>query len=653
MSQLLGSQDCIESLRKDLVDLQGAILDVFSRTGPLRFSSWKFPDKHSCNLDMVALLEQYDFVDGEDAFNQHSHIVLLELVVDRLLLLVQSSSAYIDRLRGSHRREQTPQKGCLSVGLIVTNYWSNLVQFANIKNLTSTSPTHSSPCSPVFSSQNKSCQTVESSLIPCDACHQVQTLLRKTGDALVDLLQSEGLPSSLQPLLAAVDDSLELGRMTAGDVSQWANEQRRDTRRLEKHLQDVRCTVQPLKDRLAAAEEEQKRFRSQLERAQKDFNQEKEKLQINSVQLEFSLQKAQRVIKETEKRLHEEQQQHKRDTMSLEEMNFKLKEEIALQQNTLKALEHEKKGLQESLNTLQIEEEACSKLQHRIQQLESQISDIQLLLDKEKAKYQSACRQQESMQAKQKSLLERVDALDEECEELQKQLGERDERQIGLQSQLQQMSEEKEELRAQLTQQQDLCSKLQNEKQTLQTHTDELNNCVDELKEYVQALRERERLLVAFPELSPLAQPQSTGNVLLDMQQQLQANSIRIKVLEQENSTLLRSLEKLGERAQHNASREASTQQTHTVSLPSTPTEKRPAQSSDAARLGYVNRGKEAGGGESGVESEDRVSTSPSSIQIHLQTLHLNTACTAAKSPAKVHSPSQLYHSRAWNQRKK
>lgn len=83
MSQLLGRQDCIDSLRKDLVDLQGAILDVFSRTGPVSFSSWKFPDKLSCNLDMVALLEQYDFVDGEDAFNQHSHIVLLELVIDR------------------------------------------------------------------------------------------------------------------------------------------------------------------------------------------------------------------------------------------------------------------------------------------------------------------------------------------------------------------------------------------------------------------------------------------------------------------------------------------------------------------------------------------------------------------------------------------
>ncbi|XP_073321549.1 coiled-coil domain-containing protein 157 [Pagrus major] len=83
MSQFLGRQDCIESLRKDLVDLQGATLDVFSRTGPVRFSSWKFPDKLSCHLDMVALLEQYDFVDGQDAFNQHSHIVLLELVIDR------------------------------------------------------------------------------------------------------------------------------------------------------------------------------------------------------------------------------------------------------------------------------------------------------------------------------------------------------------------------------------------------------------------------------------------------------------------------------------------------------------------------------------------------------------------------------------------
>uniref|UniRef100_A0A8P4G815 Coiled-coil domain-containing protein 157 n=1 Tax=Dicentrarchus labrax TaxID=13489 RepID=A0A8P4G815_DICLA len=157
----------------------------------------------------------------------------------------------------------------------------------------------------------------------------------------------------------------------------------------------------------------------------------------------------------------------------------------------------------------------------------------------------------QSMQAKQTSLLKRVDALDEECEELQRQLGEREERQIDLHNQLQQVSEEKEKVQARLAQQQ-----LQKEKQTLETHVGELKNSVAELKEYVQTLMERERVLVAFPELSPLqAQPQSTGNVLLDMERQLQANNIRMKVLEQENITLHTSLVKLRERTQNDAGR--------------------------------------------------------------------------------------------------
>lgn len=59
--------------------------------------------------------------------------------------------------------------------------------------------------------------------------------------------------------------------------------------------------------------------------------------------------------------------------------------------------------------------------------------------------------------------------------------------------------------------QQGLCSALQKEKQTLETNIGELQNSVAELKEYMHAFKERERLLVAFPELSPLAHghPQS------------------------------------------------------------------------------------------------------------------------------------------------
>ncbi|KAG8012205.1 hypothetical protein GBF38_004703 [Nibea albiflora] len=617
MSQFLGRQDCIESLRKDLVDLQGATLDVFSRTGPVRFSSWKFPDKLSCSLDMVALLEQYDFVHGEDAFNQHSHIVLLELVIDRASMLT------VEQISCSHGREQTRQKGCLSVGLVVRNYWSNLVQFASpkvinkdIKKQTkasdcddtesvssvsshqmssrsdfcrrclsaptssssfnkflgSSSPTNNSARHPEVDSRNVSCQTIQSSLLPCAACHQVQSTLRKTGDALVELFQSEGLPSSLQPLLVAVEDTLDLGHMTAGDVAQWANEQLRDMRRLAKHLEDVRGTVQPLRDRLAVAETERERFRSQLERAQKEFKQEREKHQANTVQLEFSLRKAQRSLKETEQRLQEEQQHFKRETLSLEESNSRLNEKVAQQEDTLQAAERENNVLQEKLASLHMEEEACCKLQQKIQQLEDKISETQLHLDKENAKYHSACRQQESMQAKQKSLLKRVDALDEECEELQRQLGEREEREMDLSKQLQQMSEEKERAQAQLAQQQNLCFELQNEKQTLEN----TRRRAEEQRGRAEGVR--------------------TGNVLLDMEQQLQANDIRIKVLEQENITLHASLVKLRERVRNNASREASPQQTWSLSAPSTPTEKQPdhLMHLQSSPLAAVHRGWDA-----------------------------------------------------------
>lgn len=174
------------------------------------------------------------------------------------------------------------------------------------------SPTLNTSCYSRDGSRSVSCQTVESSLTPCEACHQVQSILRKTGNALVDLFQGEGLPCSLQPLLAAMEDTLEVGDMTAGDVAQWANEQLRDMRRLAKHLQDVRGTVQPLRDRLATAETERGKFRSQLEQAQKEFKQQMEKHQANIVQLEFSLQKARRSMTVTEQRLQEEQQQLKR-----------------------------------------------------------------------------------------------------------------------------------------------------------------------------------------------------------------------------------------------------------------------------------------------------------------------------------------------------
>ncbi|XP_077378521.1 coiled-coil domain-containing protein 157 isoform X3 [Festucalex cinctus] len=714
MSQFLGRQDCIESLQKDLADLQCAIEDVFSTTGPVHVFSWKFPDKLSTKLDLD--LEQYSFMDGEDEFNQHVHVVLLELVIDRLLLLLQASNAYVEEMSSNNRNQQTDHKGCMSIGLVVKKYWHHLLQFANIKMLckennsqmdmfsydgavpslcahdispptssrvlpddnTPIRATHSPLCSPNLAIHNMSCQTEELPSAPCSVCHQAQSTIRKTGNVLAELLQGEGLPSSLHPLLHAVQDTV--GQMSAGDITQWASEQLRDMRRLAKHVQDVRSTVDHLKKKLAAAEADRDKLGSDMERAQKELKEEVETQKSIILQLDVASQKAETAMKETEQKLSDEYQQLKREYASLKKCYSDLTEAAAIQQHRLQDLECQRNMLQEKLKTLPIKEETCSKLKEMIQQFESELCEADLLLEKEKAKYQSACHHQESMEAKQKSLLQRVEALDEECEELQKQLEQGEETELHLRNQLQQMSEDNEQLQTQITSQQDHCAQLQNEKQTLQTQIDHFQSSVAELKENVESLQERERLLVAFPELSPLAyaQPKSTGNVRLDMEQQLQANYIRIGVLEKENATLYGSLVKMREAAQHSVVKQSTTNgqersplqkiRFYSASPPVqqmdflTQMQRSPfRQNCRAPWLGNSNRGNKGIGVQRvsvPTSAADHVPpscvTPSSSPNISLQTLHISIGSTAAKTQTlNTHKTSYLPQTRSLKPRKK
>lgn len=82
MAHLLGSQNCLESLAIDIGDVHNTITDIFARVGPVRFPSWKYPDKASCDLDMSKLLARYCFTKDED-HTKLSHIILFELLIDR------------------------------------------------------------------------------------------------------------------------------------------------------------------------------------------------------------------------------------------------------------------------------------------------------------------------------------------------------------------------------------------------------------------------------------------------------------------------------------------------------------------------------------------------------------------------------------------
>ncbi|XP_077165042.1 coiled-coil domain-containing protein 157 isoform X3 [Paroedura picta] len=333
MATLLGNQNCMESLRKDITDLQGTVINVFSRAGAVRYPSWKFPDKVSCDLDLVALLDHYDYVENDPVFTQHSHVVLLELVIDRLLLLLQSFAAYTEKVISEQPVPPSRVTGsCMSIGLAVRKYWNGMLKLGTLyqqlvaekkRNEEVSNLRPSRQMERAESERFKSCssalsdvtlpsfrssplpmsassrlqdsatrvssqaqisqgvrsihsQTIESSLVPCDACERAQVSLREVGNAIIHICSSQNLPSSLKRFLQMVEETIGQKPLTATDMSYWASEQSKDLSRINKHLQTLTELVDPLKQELEAAEKQKEELKKQLETFQSCLEKEKE-----------------------------------------------------------------------------------------------------------------------------------------------------------------------------------------------------------------------------------------------------------------------------------------------------------------------------------------------------------------------------------------
>uniref|UniRef100_A0A2K5HFT2 Coiled-coil domain containing 157 n=1 Tax=Colobus angolensis palliatus TaxID=336983 RepID=A0A2K5HFT2_COLAP len=540
MAHLLGSQACMDSLRTDLTDLQGAIVDVFSRAGPVHFPSWKFPDRMACDLDMVALLEHYDHVPGDPEFTQLSHAVLLELVIDRLLLLLQSCMSYLENLGSEQMMPPARATGpCMSVGLTVRRFWDSLLKLgmlhqqplpqkgANQRETPTSKPTKGEPARspeclpakfikpsspvpglpqtcqepesipvraslqfPATTSKNTRSvysQTIETALVPCDACASVQGSLQKVGKAVISLCQSQNLPSSLGQFQQLVQDSMGLRPLPAATVGRWAAEQRKDLKRFSKHVEALRA-------QLEEAEGQKDDLRKQAGKLEQALKQEQGARQRQAEEDEQCLSEWER-----------DKQQLLTETSDLKTKMATLERELQQQQEFTQAMEAKAQQLQE-------EGERRAAAERQVQQLEEQ---VQLLvgrlegagqqicwasteLDKEKARVDSMVRHQESLQAKQRALLKQLDSLDQEREELRGSLDEAEAQRVHVEEQLQ---SEREQGQCQLRAQQELLQSLQREKQGLEQATTDLRLTILELERELVELRERERLLVAFPDL--------------------------------------------------------------------------------------------------------------------------------------------------------
>ncbi|XP_064322072.1 coiled-coil domain-containing protein 157 isoform X2 [Phalacrocorax carbo] len=614
MAHLLGHPGCMESLRADLRDLQAAIADVSSRAGAVRFPSWKFPDKVSCDLDLSVLLERYGYAESDPEFSQHSHVVLLELLIDRLLLLLQSFMGYMENLLSERAIPPTQAVGpCMSAGLTVRRYWCSMLKLGacyqqlvaekaacrkEIPTRQSTSQAgkpedtclkHCSPnilelrtstkfaqstslcpslsvcapdsdssgsfltaaCSVAESSRSIPTQITRSSVGPCDACASAQAILREVGNAITSICQSQNIPSALSRFQEMVEESKGRRTLSAMDMSYWASEQTKDLSRISKHLQMLLQQVNPLKSKLEESEKQKDKLQKQVEDFSRLLQVEKETQAQQRKEAEQNLEVKNKDYLEAVARLEQDKDDLRRGAALLEEQFSTLKEELAAKQAAVQELEATKATLLEEMRTTMVARSWVLELEKKVQVLAGQreslgqeLSATTTQLEKEKAKVESMLRHQESLQAKQSTLLLQLDSLDQEREELQASLGEAEESTARLAEQLE---ESREQSRQQLRTQQELLDALQREKLSLEQSVLELQANISKLEEQTQELKERERLLVFFPELHIPAETQfeSTGSLTEDMEKQLQANSIRISVLEQENVRLRSALAKV------------------------------------------------------------------------------------------------------------
>ncbi|XP_078679817.1 coiled-coil domain-containing protein 157-like isoform X2 [Branchiostoma floridae x Branchiostoma belcheri] len=613
MAHLLGSQFCLDSLHNDVLDVQAAVMEVFSRVGPVRYPSWKFPDKISCDINIEELLERFQYSEDQEdqEDNQVAHIMLFELVIDRLMLLMQSCSRFADvMLNAGQSRPQTAAglSSSLSLGLVIKKYWNKMVQLCtmlqqlqsenktkdrkiakyeaalskqqrqnavkdlsastvfstselslsdlSLHNTTGTSKGGLSSTSPPLDFARdvgtKACQTLETAFVPCEACYRVQQNLVDIGNNVINVCQTQGLPSSLKTYKAQQHLETE---MSAADVSRWTAEQNKDMQRINKHLENLMSQINPLKEELAAAEREKARLQKRIDGFDGELRREQEVQRAELRQKEEKMKRVEEASAESLARMENINKELSAGKKELEERVDRMRVELDGQEHTIKELEvmkstlllELKDGLANKSEVEQVQDQ-LQQVQEQLQQVQTKLTDTEKEYNKEQAKNRSLAKHDQSMQAKHDSLIQRLDELDQECEELRTAVNEQDEGQEGLREELDKAQADRTRAQEQLQAQKELMESLNKEKSSLQNLLQTLEGSVDQMKQQLQEAQEREKLLVQYPDLHgpPSSQvTESTGDILTDMERQLTSNNIRIQVLQDQNQSLRNSIAKL------------------------------------------------------------------------------------------------------------
>ncbi|KAH9525252.1 hypothetical protein Btru_000832 [Bulinus truncatus] len=630
MAYLLGNETCIESLQKDVEDLQWTVKEIISRIGPIPAQSWKFPDKIACDVDVRDLLDLYSCDDQDDVEDrQVAHIALYELVIDRLVLILQSLSIFIERYMncgGKGPHDDGENKLSSSVGIAAKQHWLNmnklntLVQHLQSENRSKTNkvseleqeknnpesnhfmpvtvnsehkqsnsvlhtpgtlgvipPNNADlvlmglsppPLKKLSISQDmshKSCQTLETAFVPCESCDIIQRKMREGGDLVIKSCTDQGLPCSLKKFKNQVN---HVEMLTFNDICRWMTEQNKDIGRIVKQSELLQSMVDPIKLELKEAGSKVKVADEKLRLSEKKLAEVKENSNIMYANLEKKItdQESKHLELLSEEKKSKEMLLQQKELVDRELSEAKI--QIDQQMKAMNKLETEFKNLEYQLENKIKEADRVGQLTEEMVELKTQLADVtaqmtgyQKALAKEQGKSRSLSKHNESLQAKQEALLSRMDLLGQNNDTFASQLASLEEERNNLDNKLTELTVETKELKKKLKENEVILKNLEKEKKSLKKSLQESLATVGGLKTQLEEAKERERMIVEYPDLNgPVNRDyQGSGDIAQDMKNQITANQVRIKVLQSQNDTLSESVKKitsLQKEPEHDSNRE-------------------------------------------------------------------------------------------------
>ncbi|CAF2770061.1 unnamed protein product [Rotaria sp. Silwood2] len=434
MAHLLGSKACIDSLRVDIDDLQNVIQDIIGKTGSIKCHSWKFPDKIATDIDINELLQRYQYGKNE-VDNQVSHIVLFEIIIDRLLLIIHGSWRYLHEMQTNilpntvDSSSTINQKSSLSVGLVIKKYWNKLLQLSTVlqqhenerkrlnQNETKTTATTLSRSKTTLNIE-KRCQTNETSIGPCQSCLKFQQCLRDQSDSLINLCHTYNLPSSLAQYRCTITDLFSLDT-----INHWSDCQTKDIDRLSKHLEHLNNTLNKTKSDLQLNENRCKKQDETNHRLQQLINDDKQSKKILQDLHDRKINDFKKQYEQQEYNLNEQIKLLTNQKIKIEQQLKEVNDLCIVRGEQIEKLESSKNELKtliqdrfKSDDVIKTLEQDRIRLQTELDLVKRDLEERNRELQKERTRIENMIRQEQNYQSKQKALSTSYEELTQECE---------------------------------------------------------------------------------------------------------------------------------------------------------------------------------------------------------------------------------------------